>query len=596
MFISGMEMIIQDSTPRGNMTISTTFLCWKDPETRNYIVSQFKYVLFDAESFAERANYDPNKTDHSVTRFMPERYHEEARLLYDADRTGQMIVFPYFSFTIQRIGGGAHYPWWRDGMEESILKDTKGKTIEWDEYGIRYALMDMSNANYRSQCIDYMVSFMREHDFYRGILLDNMTEYPPYASRVPKDIRDGWTRYITTFINDLRHALSDRPNVKIFFNGLGFDNALHGTSHGVRILRESYADGGLLESFQSTVWDENRDTALSIMDKINQLGKTFLSVASYTRGVDAAINQRFNLGRFDGNSFFVEGSLMAAWNPISFRMQYSYLARFLLGIPMTVKNGADFAFSFQPGFTQYQFIPHYRIWNANVGEPIEDLGPPEFHNYEKYLPERPDSTHGQYIWNAKGYVYKRDFENCRAYVNINRSTSNCTDDTCWFPVAIEIEPGYELHNHNMGNSTPGGPYIYGKYYDSVWVAKEGRHRKFVILNRNEGIVLFKTGNPDYGTNRTNLTQQAVGRTKLLGCYPNPANPRTTIAFELFGPSHVKIELFNVLGQGIAMVADADYSVGLHTVPLDATNLSSGIYFYRFQVSDAVTQQKFLIIK
>ncbi|MBI5214498.1 MAG: T9SS type A sorting domain-containing protein [Ignavibacteriae bacterium] len=64
-------------------------------------------------------------------------------------------------------------------------------------------------------------------------------------------------------------------------------------------------------------------------------------------------------------------------------------------------------------------------------------------------------------------------------------------------------------------------------------------------------------------------------------YPNPFNPSTTFRFELVQPSVVTLKIYNMLGQEVATVIDAeDYSDGVWDVQFDASSLTSGVYFYR----------------
>ncbi len=65
-------------------------------------------------------------------------------------------------------------------------------------------------------------------------------------------------------------------------------------------------------------------------------------------------------------------------------------------------------------------------------------------------------------------------------------------------------------------------------------------------------------------------------------YPNPFNPTTAIRFELTGPSVVTLKVYNMLGQQVATILDAEeyYAEGMQEVSFDATNLTSGVYFYQ----------------
>ena len=65
-------------------------------------------------------------------------------------------------------------------------------------------------------------------------------------------------------------------------------------------------------------------------------------------------------------------------------------------------------------------------------------------------------------------------------------------------------------------------------------------------------------------------------------FPNPVSRETAITYTLSHPTPVKLEVFDVLGRSVAVLADGWQSEGAHTVPFDASFLSSGVYFYRLQ--------------
>ncbi len=68
-------------------------------------------------------------------------------------------------------------------------------------------------------------------------------------------------------------------------------------------------------------------------------------------------------------------------------------------------------------------------------------------------------------------------------------------------------------------------------------------------------------------------------------YPNPFNPTTTIRFALPRASTVRLTVYNVLGQEVAILADEVRPAGYHTVVWNGTNrsgtsVSSGVYIFR----------------
>jgi hypothetical protein len=79
-------------------------------------------------------------------------------------------------------------------------------------------------------------------------------------------------------------------------------------------------------------------------------------------------------------------------------------------------------------------------------------------------------------------------------------------------------------------------------------------------------------------------------------YPNPFNPSTVISYNLPQASDVRLEVFNLLGQRVALLVNDRVQTGAHTVRFDAGNLSSGIYIYRLQAEGFTETRKMLLIK
>jgi len=63
-------------------------------------------------------------------------------------------------------------------------------------------------------------------------------------------------------------------------------------------------------------------------------------------------------------------------------------------------------------------------------------------------------------------------------------------------------------------------------------------------------------------------------------YPNPFNPTTAIGYELAASSHVTLKVYDVLGRDVQTLVDQQQQAGVYKVMLDASRLSSGLYFYR----------------
>ncbi|MCD4650291.1 MAG: T9SS type A sorting domain-containing protein, partial [Candidatus Cloacimonetes bacterium] len=90
-------------------------------------------------------------------------------------------------------------------------------------------------------------------------------------------------------------------------------------------------------------------------------------------------------------------------------------------------------------------------------------------------------------------------------------------------------------------------------------------------------------------------------TELLGNYPNPFNPETTIRFSLAGEQSVKLNIYNIKGQLVKTLVDNNMDTGNHSVVWKGTNrfnkvVAGGIYFYQLETSAKRFTRKMLLLK
>ena len=91
------------------------------------------------------------------------------------------------------------------------------------------------------------------------------------------------------------------------------------------------------------------------------------------------------------------------------------------------------------------------------------------------------------------------------------------------------------------------------------------------------------------------TKASVGAGYLLEQnYPNPANGKTSISFEIPDKAYVSLKLYNLYGNEIVELAGEKYSQGIHSVILDTKNLAKGIYFYTISADRFSASRKLII--
>lgn len=86
------------------------------------------------------------------------------------------------------------------------------------------------------------------------------------------------------------------------------------------------------------------------------------------------------------------------------------------------------------------------------------------------------------------------------------------------------------------------------------------------------------------------------RIELSQNYPNPFNAKTAIEYALPFDSHVRIVVYNLLGQSIETLVDRDQAAGYYQVLWDAADAPTGVYFYRIETAEFTATRKMLLAK
>ncbi len=84
-------------------------------------------------------------------------------------------------------------------------------------------------------------------------------------------------------------------------------------------------------------------------------------------------------------------------------------------------------------------------------------------------------------------------------------------------------------------------------------------------------------------------------------YPNPFNPVTNFQFRVSQATHVKIDLYNIVGQRVKTLVDEDMKPGVYSADWNGTDesgksVSSGLYFYKMQAGEFSAMKKMVLLK
>ena len=98
------------------------------------------------------------------------------------------------------------------------------------------------------------------------------------------------------------------------------------------------------------------------------------------------------------------------------------------------------------------------------------------------------------------------------------------------------------------------------------------------------------------TNISVVNGAIPGKFTLYNNYPNPFNPSTTIKFDVAKTTNVDLSLYDIRGNEVGNLVNKTLSPGTYEINWTAENLSSGIYFYKFETDEFISTKKMTLIK
>ncbi|MCX6150258.1 MAG: phosphodiester glycosidase family protein [Ignavibacteriales bacterium] len=113
-----------------------------------------------------------------------------------------------------------------------------------------------------------------------------------------------------------------------------------------------------------------------------------------------------------------------------------------------------------------------------------------------------------------------------------------------------------------------------------------------------GTLYFDNLRVKYSTPTTNVSAESMVAKGfyLLQNYPNPFNPVTQIRWHSAIRDDTILKVFDVLGREVATLINKETEAGLHQVSWNASNCSSGLYFYRLQSGNFSETKKMILVR
>lgn len=95
---------------------------------------------------------------------------------------------------------------------------------------------------------------------------------------------------------------------------------------------------------------------------------------------------------------------------------------------------------------------------------------------------------------------------------------------------------------------------------------------------------------------TEASVENPGKFSLGQNYPNPFNPATQVSYSLAKASNVKITMYNALGQEVRVLENSAKEAGYYTLSINASDLGSGVYYYKLEAGSFTQLKKMIVLK
>ncbi|MCJ7651513.1 MAG: T9SS type A sorting domain-containing protein, partial [Candidatus Lokiarchaeota archaeon] len=171
----------------------------------------------------------------------------------------------------------------------------------------------------------------------------------------------------------------------------------------------------------------------------------------------------------------------------------------------------------------------------------------------------------------------------------------------WTTVSSFNSTGFEIEKRASSSTTPVQDWEKIGFIESAGNSEVLMEYSLVDVTPHKSSVVqyrLKTVYLDGTFSYSNVVevQTAPINFELAQNYPNPFNPSTKIVLRLPQTTEMKLVVYNLLGEVVSELANAEYQAGTHEFNFDAAGLASGVYIYRVESADYTDTKKMVLLR
>ena len=150
-----------------------------------------------------------------------------------------------------------------------------------------------------------------------------------------------------------------------------------------------------------------------------------------------------------------------------------------------------------------------------------------------------------------------------------------------------------LNNNTAYAVGSGGELFITHNAGDTWVKEQSKSgnivRTFSIVSPSKLMLFGEEGNmqkytPDLTSTGNGNSSEVPSRYSLEQNFPNPFNPSTNVKFSIPSDGNVKLTVFDITGREVKVLTNEKMNTGSYEINFNGTGISSGVYFYRLDVT------------
>ncbi len=180
--------------------------------------------------------------------------------------------------------------------------------------------------------------------------------------------------------------------------------------------------------------------------------------------------------------------------------------------------------------------------------------------------------------------------------SFNAVSANDEVELNWSTATETNNQGFQIERKSGNSEFEEVGYVAG-----FGTTTEAKSYSFVDAGVTVGTYTYRLKQIDFSgkfeyTHEVNVDVTSPIEYALEQNHPNPFNPSTMIKYSIAEDGFVKLAVYNLTGEEVALLVNSQQKAGRYEIDFNASNIASGVYIYRMESSNFITSKKLMLMK